>query len=304
MTSSRLTRDGSQTPHSLLSRLRTKWRRQSTSRLVWRGTVYVLLVLGSAVMLLPYLWMLSTSLKTPADTFQFPPTWIPDPVILSNYGQSLKAMQFPILLKNTLEVTLRSLVGTLISATLVAYGFARLRFPGRDVMFLVLLATMMLPSQVTMIPVYLIFKGLGWIDTLRPLWVGSFFGGGAFYIFLLRQFFMTLPRDLDEAAVMDGCGVLSILWQILVPLSKPALATIAIFTFMGAWNDFMGPLIYVNSVRHMTLALGLSIFQGTYYTQWNYLMAASLVVMFPCLLLFFVAQKYFIQGIALTGMKG
>lgn len=278
--------------------------RHSVQRAVWRLVTYALLLAGSVFMLAPYLWMLSTALKSPADTFTFPPTWIPDPVMWSNFTEALVAMQFPILLKNTLQVTIYAMVGGLVTCTMVAYGFARTRFPGRNVLFLILLATMMLPSQVTMIPVYIIYKSLHWVDTLRPLWVGSFFGGGAFYVFLMRQFFMTLPRDLDEAAAMDGCGTLEVLWRILLPLSKPALATVAIFSFMGHWNDFMTPLIYVNSIPKMTLALGLHIFRGTYNTQWNYLMAASLVVMLPCLILFFLAQNYFIQGIALTGMKG
>ncbi|MGQ9554232.1 MAG: carbohydrate ABC transporter permease [Anaerolineae bacterium] len=276
----------------------------SVQQAVWRLTVYALLIAGSVIMLLPFLWMLSTSLKTASDTFTYSPTWIPRPVHWQNYTESLSAMLFPILLKNTLQVTIYSLVGCLLTGTIVAFGFARMRFPGRDFLFLVLLATMMLPGQVTMIPVYIIFKWLRWIDTLQPLWVRAFLGGGAFYIFLMRQFFMTLPRELDEAAAMDGCSTLGVLWRILLPLSKPALATVAIFTFMGSWNDFMTALIYVNSIPKMTLALGLHIFQGAYYTQWNYLMAASLVVMLPCLILFFLAQNYFIQGIALTGMKG
>jgi len=288
---------------SAVARLSALRRRHSVQRTVWRALVYVILLAGSVFMLAPYVWMLSTALKSPAATFTFPPTWIPEPVVWANFTEALEAMQFPILLKNTLQVTVYALAGGLLTSTMVAYGFARTRFPGRNVLFLVLLATMMLPSQVTMIPVYIIYKNLGWVDTLRPLWVGSLFGGGAFYIFLMRQFFMTLPRELDEAAAMDGCGTVAVLWRILLPLSKPALATVAIFSFMGHWNDFMTPLIYVNSIPKMTLALGLHIFRGTYQTQWNYLMAASLVVMLPCLILFFLAQNYFIQGIALTGMK-
>ena len=207
-----------------------------------------------------------------------------------------------IYLWNTVYVTILRIVGILLSSSLVAYSFARLRWPGRDPLFLVLLATMMLPGAVTMIPVYLIFRSLGWIDTLRPLWAPAFFGGG-FSVFLLRQFFLTIPTDLEDAAKIDGCGYFGIYWRIMLPLIKPALAALTIMTFMAAWNDFMGPLIYINSPEKMTLAYALQLFQGAHGAEYGLLMAASTLVMLPVLIVFFFTQRYFIQGITLTGIK-
>jgi multiple sugar transport system permease protein len=204
---------------------------------------------------------------------------------------------------NTVYITILSILGTLLSSSLVAYSFARLRWPGRDALFLVLLATMMLPGAVTMIPVFLIFRGLGWVDTLRPLWIPSFFGG-AFSVFLLRQFFMTIPTDLEDAAKIDGCSYFGIYWRIMLPLIKPALAALTIMTFMGSWNNFMGPLIYINSPEKMPLAYALQLFQGAHSAEYGLLMAASTLVMLPVLIVFFFTQRYFIQGITLTGIKG
>ena len=204
---------------------------------------------------------------------------------------------------NTIYITILSILGTIMSSSLVAYSFARLKWPGRDQLFVVLLATMMLPGAVTMIPVFLIFRALGWIDTLRPLWLPSFFGG-AFSVFLLRQFFMTIPNDLEDAAKIDGCSYFGIYWRIMLPLIKPALAALTIMTFMGSWNNFMGPLIYVNSPEKMPLAYALQLFQGAHGAEYGLLMAASTLVMLPVLLVFFFTQRYFIQGITLTGIKG
>ncbi len=196
------------------------------------------------------------------------------------------------------------MVGTLLSSSIVAYGFARLRARGRDVLFMILLSTMMIPPQVTMIPVFALFKLLNWTDTFKPLIIPNFFGG-AFFIFLLRQFYMTIPIELDDAAKIDGCSYLGIFSRIILPLTKPALATVAIFSFMWSWNDFMDPLIYLNSRDKLTLTLALNRFTGMYgMTAWNLLMAASLVVALPCFVLFFFAQRYFIQGIVVTGLKG
>ena len=214
-------------------------------------------------------------------------------------------MPFIVFLKNTLTIVFLTVFGATLSAALCAYGFARLRFRGRGPLFILLLATMMIPGQVTMIPVYIMFKELHWINTYLPLIVPAWFGGGAFSIFLLRQFFQGIPYEMEEAARIDGCGPLSTWWRIILPLSIPALATIAIFTFMGSWNDFMGPLIYVNDTDKFTLALGLNLFKGQYGTDTPHLMmAATLVVLMPVLILFFVAQKQFIQGIVVSGVKG
>lgn len=204
---------------------------------------------------------------------------------------------------NTVLVTLLSIVGALFSSSLVAYSFARLRWPGRDILFVILLATMMVPAAVTMLPVFLIFRAMNWVDTLQPLWIPAFFGV-AFNIFLLRQFFMTIPTDLEDAAKIDGCSLFGIYWRIMLPLIKPALAAVTIFTFMATWNNFMGPLIYISSPEKMTLAYALQLFQGAYGGQRAMMMAASTLVMLPVLMVFFFTQRYFIQGVTLTGIKG
>lgn len=255
-------------------------------------------------MMLPFLWLVSTSLKDQAQVFRYPPEWIPDPVRWRNYSEALTAMPFLRFVGNTLIITIANMIGTLLTASLAAYGFARLRFPGRDVIFMVLLSTLMLPFAVVMIPRYIEFRYLGWIDTWLPLIVPNFLGGSVFFIFLLRQFFRTIPRDLSDAARMDGASEFRIYWQVIMPLSRPALVVVAIFTFLDSWNDFLAPLIYLSTPEKFTIALGLASFQGLYSTQWNLLMAASTVMILPALALFFLAQRYFVQGVVLTGMKG
>ncbi len=268
-----------------------------------RIMVYALLVGGGILFIAPFVWMLSTSLKGDVGMFDLPPKWIPEPLQWDNYVKAVQSFPFVRYSLNTLFLTGVTMIGSVLSSSIVAYAFARLRWPGRNAWFIVLLATMMLPSQVTMIPVFILFKKLHWIDTYLPLTVPFFFGG-AFYIFLMRQFFMTIPKELAEAAKIDGCKEFFIFSRIYLPLSKPALATLAIFTFMGTWNDFLGPLIYLNTPDKFTLALGLRSFQMQYGTRWNVMMAASIIVMMPTLLLFFTCQKYFIEGITLTGVKG
>ncbi|MEN6478805.1 MAG: carbohydrate ABC transporter permease, partial [Anaerolineales bacterium] len=248
-------------------------------------------------------WMLSTSLKTMGQVAVYPIQWIPDPVMWSNYPKALTTIDFGLYTWNTVQVTFLGIVGVLFSCSLAAYGFSRFRAPGLDVLFLVLLSTIMLPSQVTMIPVYIMFSKIGWVDTLKPLIIPTFFGN-AYDIFLLRQFFMTIPLEMDDAARIDGCNPLQIFWYILVPMAKPALGTVAIFHFMYAWNDFFGPLIYLHHREHWTLALGLQGFRQVYNTQTNLLMAASFVTALPCILLFFFAQRQFIQGVVISGIKG
>ncbi len=265
--------------------------------------VYSLLCLLGAVFLVPFFWMVSTSLKAESQIFVFPPKWIPEPVLWSNYPNAVKAIPFWTYAWNTVFITGFNILGVLISSSLVAYSFARLRWPGRNPLFVILLATMMLPGQVTMIPVFLLFKELGWVNTFLPLIVPAFFGN-AFYIFLLRQFFLTIPVDLEDAARVDGCPRLLTYWHVILPLSKPALATVGVFTFMGTWNDFMGPLIYLSSEDKKTLALGLQSFVWEHGAEWALLMAVSTMMLLPLLVLFFLAQRYFIEGIALTGIKG
>ena len=267
-------------------------------------TRYGLLVVFGLCFILPFAWMVSTSFKEPGQAFQFPPQWIPNPLTIENYRSVWSGyVPFGRFYLNTIFVVVMVEIGTLTSCTLVAFSFARLQWWGRNFWFAVLLGTMMLPFHVTMIPVYVIFRSLGWIDTLRPLIVPSFFGS-AFYIFLLRQFFSTIPQELEDAARVDGCSSFRILWQIFLPLSGPVLVTIAIFTFVGTWNDFTGPLIYLESVEKMTISVGLAMYQGTYSTNWPQLTAASTLAMLPVLVMFVLAQRYFVQGIVLTGMKG
>ncbi len=222
-----------------------------------------------------------------------------------NFGKAIYAMKrFPSYLKNTVILCVLTVIGTVISSTLVAYGFSRIDWPGRDKVFLVVMATMMVPFPVVMVPLFTMFKEFGWIGTLKPLWVPTFFAG-AFNVFLLRQFFRTIPKDLSESARIDGCSELRIFWQIILPLAKPAIAVVALFQFMGTWNDFLGPLIYLTDEKDFTLALGLQAYKSqTGGTQWHFLMAASSLVVLPIVVLFFLAQRTFIEGISMTGLKG
>jgi ABC-type glycerol-3-phosphate transport system permease component len=264
--------------------------------------IYLVLISGSLLVLAPFAWMISTSLKRRADVFIFPPEWIPDPVMWSNYTEAFTLVPLGRFFLNTVLITVVAVLGEAISSAVVAYPFARLRWRGRDTLFLLVLATMMLPRQVTLIPVFIIFRTLGWLDTFLPLMVPPWFGV-PFYIFLLRQFYMTIPRDLDDAATIDGCSRLGVFARITLPLSMPVLAAVSIFSFQFHWNDFFQPLIYLFSKENYTLALGLRFFQGNYGTDWHYLMAASLVAMLPVVLVFFFTQRIFIQGVVFTGIK-
>jgi len=265
--------------------------------------VFTILVIGSISFLLPLLWMVSTALKSNQEVMKVPPVWLPNPPIWENFPNALKKIPFFLFLRNSCITTLIPVIGAVLSAALVAYAFARVRWPGRDMWFLILLSTMMLPGQVRMVATYVIFGKIGWIDTFYPLTVPWFFGS-AFYIFLVRQFFMGIPAELSDAAFIDGCSHLGILTRIIVPLSGPVLATVAVFAFMATWNDLMGPIIYLNKEELFTLQIGLSYFRDMHSTQWQELMAASLVVLSPTLVVFFLGQRYFVQGITLTGIKG
>lgn len=269
-----------------------------------RFLIYLLLFVGSIVMLLPLAWLVRSSVMSLRQIFIFPPQWIPDPWQLNNYPDAFTTIPFLLYLRNTLTILVPVVLGTVLTASISAYGFSRLRWPGRDTVFAILLTTLMLPYTVTLIPTFLIWVRFDLVNTFWPLIVPSWFGGGIFNIFLLRQFFRTIPVELDEAAVIDGANPLQILWRILLPLSRPALITVAIFATMGVWNDFLGPLIYLNDSRNYTLALGLAEFTGMYRSEWHLLMAASTMVLLPVLILFFVAQRYFVEGITLTGIKG
>ncbi len=267
--------------------------------------IYAILILFSIAFLFPLFWMASTSLKEQARVMQMPPQLIPNPIDWPNYAEAMQmpGFDFPILLRNTLIYAIVESIGIVISCVLVAYSFARLRWPGRDFFFILTLATMMIPGTVTLIPTFIIFKELGWIGDLRPLIIPGFFGS-AFNIFLLRQFFMGIPVELSDAAVVDGASHLRILTQIMAPLAKPAITTVALFEFLWCWNDFMGPLIYLSDESWYTLSLGLYAFRGRWEVRYDLMMAATMVVTLPILILFFFAQRTFIEGIALTGIKG
>ncbi len=268
---------------------------------------YALLVCLAVIFTFPLFWTLSLSLKTTSETFEFPPPLFPAVPQWINYVYVFTQAPFFRWILNSVLVVGLGMLGTLISASLVAYSFARFRYRGREVLFIITLGTLMLPPQITLIPQFILFNKMGWYNTLYPLWVPAWFGGGAFFIFLLRQFILSLPTDLDEAAVIDGAGWFRIFWTILMPLCKPALATMAIISFIGRWNDFLTPLIYLNSSKNFTVALGLSLFQNfpqqSDIPMQNVLMAASIITIVPPVALFFFAQRQFIQGVVLSGVK-
>jgi ABC-type glycerol-3-phosphate transport system permease component len=272
-----------------------------------RAVIWVVLVAGAVLMLLPLLWMVSSSLKLEQKVFQFPPQLLPNPLRLANYVDALTYKPFPLYLKNTVTLVVLNEVAVLLASSFCGYGFARIRFAGRDFWFALVLATMMVPYVVMMVPSFVIFSRLHWIDTFLPLVVPPFFGGGAFNIFLLRQFFRTIPEELADAARIDGCSEFAIYARIMMPLAKPALITVAIFTFMGTWNDFIGPLLYLNSPERFTLAVGLATFRSALAvgrSRWDLLMAFSTAMTLPVVVVFFWAQRYFVRGIVLTGLKG
>jgi len=287
------------------AQLRRRLSGRTFTRSFQRLLIYLILALASAAFLFPLFWMLSTSLKAKEQVMAMPPQFIPNPIRWANYVDTLNAPDFPFLnlLKNTLEYGVFETFGIVISCTLAAYGFARMRWPGRDFFFILTLASMMVPGTVTLIPTFLVFKWLGWTGTMYALIVPGFFGS-PFNIFLLRQFFMTIPKELTEAAIVDGAHHGTILTQIVVPLAKPALATITLFEFLYCWTDFMGPLIYLNREKLFTLSIGLYAFRERWVIRYDLMMAAATIVTIPILVLFFLAQRTFIEGITLTGIKG
>ncbi len=274
------------------------WRKLLTTT---RG--YLVLLIFGVVFLVPFYWMFATALKGSEQLFQLPPAWVPKPLVWENFAQVFEEVPFGRFLTNSVVLVVWNVVGQVISCTLIAYGFARLRFPGRDALFLVLLATLMVPRQVTLVPQFILFAKLGWVNTYLPLILPAF-TGSPFLIFLMRQYMMTIPLDLDEAATIDGASRLQILRHVIMPISVPALILVAVFTFTDVWNDFMGPLIYLNDPEKFTVSLGLSFFQGAKETSWHLLMAGSLMSMIPPMILFFLAQKRLLGGLAATGLKG
>ncbi|MEU6719085.1 carbohydrate ABC transporter permease [Nonomuraea sp. NPDC046802] len=273
-------------------------------RQIRRSGAYILLIISSAVFLLPFLWMLTTSLKSDAENLAFPPEWFPTSFNWDNYVKGWSgSLPFTQFLLNTIVITALSMAGNLISCVLPAYAFARMRARAAGFMFAALMATMMIPREITLVPKFLMFSELGWVDTYLPLVVPEFFGV-ALYIFLLRQFFTTIPQELIDAARIDGASELRILWRVMLPLAKPAIAAICLFSFVGNWNQYLENSIYLRSMEKITLAQGLGMFSGEYVTQYNQMMAVALVSMLPILIIFFLAQKTFIRGVTLTGIAG
>lgn len=278
----------------------TRRRRRHAIR---QAGIYTILGLGAVFFLMPLVWAFLSSLKPDYQVLELPPRWIPSPIRWQNYPEALTYIPFAHYAANTLIIAVGAITGNLLSCTLVAYAFARFRAPGKNILFVLMLSTMMLVEPVRIVPLYIEFAKLGWVDSFLPLIVPAFFGS-PFYIFLLRQYFLNIPRELEDAARIDGAGRLQILWRIVLPISKPALAAIAIFNFQGVWNDFLPPLVFLQRQTNYTIALGLNFFRSTYVVHWSYLMAASLTALIPVMIVFFLAQKQFIEGISLSGIKG
>jgi multiple sugar transport system permease protein len=294
--------------------------RRAIGRLVngerlWRALIWTLLLVGAGVMILPFLWLVTSSLKTELEVFRYPPKWIPNPPQFQNYidawtTKPLRHPGFGVYLRNTAFIVILNEIGILGSTSLAAYALARIDFPGKSFWFGIVLSTMMLPAVVLMIPTFVLYSRMAWVNTLLPLTVPHFFaasGGGAFFIFLLRQFFLSLPPELVDSARVDGCSEFGIYSRIMLPLAKPVLATVAVFTFIWTWNDYMGPLLYLaKDPNKWTVALGLAMFRTFMWqrTRWDLLMAASTMMIIPMIVIFFLAQRYFIQGMAVSGLKG
>lgn len=274
-------------------------------RKAWLGTgmIYLVLLAGSVFSLLPLIWLIRSSLMDMGQIFELPPVWIPNPVRFSNFAEALTILPFAKYFVNTSIIVVFTLLGVLITCSISAYSFARIKWRGRDAVFALLLSSMMLPYAVTLIPTFVGWSKLELTNSFLPLIVPAWFGGGAFNIFLLRQFYLSIPRDLDEAAYVDGANHWTIFSSIIVPLTKPALIVVGLFTFLASWNDFLGPLVYLNSESKYTLALGLQQFKGMYAAEWHLMMAAATVVLLPAIIVFFIGQRYFVEGITLTGIK-
>lgn len=277
--------------------------RRKTRDTLYQLFGHIMLSTVGILFFLPFLWMVSTSLKIDRQIFIYPPNWIPNPITLTHYKEALNSFSFITYFFNTLFYVGACIIGTVLSCSLVAYSLSCIRWLGREALFYFTIATLMIPYIVTMIPLFMIFKNLGWIGTYKPLIIPAYFGH-PFYIFLLRQFLRTMPKDLFDAARIDGCSEFRIYWNIVIPLIKPALAAIALFQFMFRWNDFLGPLIYLNDEAKFPLSLALQHFQTLHTVEWGNLMAASTLIVLPVLIVFFFTQRTFIEGIKLSGIKG
>jgi multiple sugar transport system permease protein len=266
--------------------------------------VYALLIAGALLFCLPFIWTFSTALKSSEEFASDPGRFIPKHPVWGNFPKAWTELPFSRFMLNTILITVTTTIASVVTGSLVAYGFSRFQFRGRNTLFYMMLATMMLPGQVTQIPVFLIWRQLHAIDTYYPLIAPAFFGGGAFNIFLIRQFFLSIPKEFDEAAMIDGASYFAVWWRVLLPLSGPVLATVALFSYLAQWDNFEGPLIYINSPEKYTVSIGLRMFQDSFGTNFEQVMAASTIHLLPTVLLFFVAQRYFLRGINLSGLGG
>ena len=297
---------------SQLPPLRRRQQPFITGARLWRFFTLALLVIIALAMLMPFAWLVSSSLKTQNNVFQYPPQWIPNPMEFQNYVDALTYKPFGVYFRNTAIIVTLNVIAVVFTSSLCAYGFARIRFRGRDFWFGIVVATILLPSVVLLVPQFIMFTKLpafgfqgqdNWVGTFLPLTVPLFFGGGAFNIFLLRQFFRTIPEELADAARIDGCSEFGIYWRIMLPLSRPALITVGILTLLTSWNDLLNQIIYLRSQDNYTIAVGLALFRSVLNTRWELLMAASTATVIPVIILFFIAQRYFVQGIVMTGLK-
>ena len=274
-------------------------RKKTVSKVI----LFVILTAGAIVWLFPLYWILRTALMDYFQIFDYPPVFFPSPIRLANFSEAMKAVPFGRFYLNTITIVIASASGTIFASSLCAYSFSRLRWPFRDKIFGILLTGMMLPGAVTLIPTFVGWSALGMVNTYIPLTVPSWFGGGIFSIFLLRQFYLTIPREYDEAAHIDGAGYFTVYWRIMLPMIKPALISVLLFSFIGTWNDFLHPLIYLSSQDKYTLSLGLRVFMGLYNAEWHYMMAATTMVVAPVIAVFFAGQKYIVEGIVMSGLK-
>lgn len=273
------------------------------SYIIGRIALYTALILGAFIFILPLIWMLSSSVKPGYQVYAVPPEWIPDYFVWDGYIQPWTQFTMGTFYKNTIILVVLNTIGTILSSSIVAFAFARMRFRGRDLLFVVVLSTLMLPPQVTLIPTYWFFAQLGLVNSLTPLWITAFFGS-PFNIFLLRQYFMSIPLEMDEAARMDGCNWFDIYWRIIIPLSAPALGVVAVFSITHWWNEFMGPLIYLNSQENFPLSLGLALLNSRNFNNVQATFAMTSIALIPMVVIFFIAQKLYIQGLVISGVKG
>lgn len=273
------------------------------SRIVGPTAKYGVLTVCAILFITPLLTMIGTSLKDDQSLFANPLDFIPNPIEWHYYPDALQSFPFVADLMNSLHITIPNVIGTVISCSFVAYGFSRIQWPGRNTVFIIMLSTMMIPYQVYMTPLFILFKQFGWVGSFKPLFVPSFFATDAFSVFLIRQFFMTIPKELSAAAKIDGCSEFRTFVNVVMPLAKPALFVVALFTFLNNWNDYLGPLIYLQDPSQFTLQLGLATFQGSHGTQWQMLMAVSTIIVLPVIIIFLAGQRTFVQGITLGGVK-